>query len=110
MRPVKGQVDDLLAEIKLRAERDERVLVTTPNQKRWQRIYRLPREMGVRIRYLHSEVETFERVEILRNMRLGYSMYWLALTSCGKVWICRRFPWLPFWMQTKKAFSALKPR
>ena len=71
VRPVKGQVDDLLAEIKLRAERDERVLVTTLTKKMAEDLTDYLREMGVRVRYLHSEVETFERVEILRDLRLG---------------------------------------
>ncbi|MCC6610103.1 MAG: excinuclease ABC subunit UvrB [Burkholderiales bacterium] len=71
VRPASTQVDDLLSEITLRAARDERVLVTTLTKKMAEDLTEYLREHGVRVRYLHSEVETVERVEIIRDLRLG---------------------------------------
>jgi excinuclease ABC subunit B len=71
VRPTKGQVDDLLAEIRARAERGERVLVTTLTKKMAEDLADYLTEMGVKTHYLHSEIQTFERVEILRDLRLG---------------------------------------
>ena len=71
VRPVKGQVDDLLEEIRLRAERSERVLVTTLTKRMAEDLSEYFTEVGVRCRYLHSEVETLERVRILRDLRRG---------------------------------------
>jgi excinuclease ABC subunit B len=71
VRPVKGQVDDLLEEIRMRAERNERVLVTTLTKRMSEDLAEYFGEIGVRCRYLHSEVETLERVRILRDLRRG---------------------------------------
>lgn len=71
VRPVKGQVDDLLEEIRVRAQRDERVLVTTLTKRMSEDLSEYFSEVGVRCRYLHSEVETLERVRILRDLRRG---------------------------------------
>ncbi|HEX9222149.1 MAG TPA: excinuclease ABC subunit UvrB [Candidatus Acidoferrales bacterium] len=71
VRPVKGQVDDLLEEIRRRAARAERVLVTTLTKRMAEDLAEYFSEVGVRCRYLHSEVETLERVRILRDLRRG---------------------------------------
>jgi len=71
VRPVKGQVDDLLEEIRLRAERNERVLVTTLTKRMAEDLSEYFTEIGVRCRYLHSEVETLDRIKILRDLRRG---------------------------------------
>ena len=71
VRPVKGQVDDLLEEIRMRAARMERVLVTTLTKRMAEDLAEYFSEVGVRCRYLHSEVETLERVRILRDLRRG---------------------------------------
>jgi excinuclease ABC subunit B len=71
VRPVKGQVDDLLEQIRARAERNERVLVTTLTKRMAEDLSEYMSEVGVRCRYLHSEVETLERVRILRDLRRG---------------------------------------
>jgi excinuclease ABC subunit B len=71
VRPVKGQVDDLLEEIRVRAERNERVLVTTLTKRMSEDLAEYFAEVGVRCRYLHSEIETLERVRILRDLRRG---------------------------------------
>jgi excinuclease ABC subunit B len=71
IRKVAGQVDDLLQEIRLRAERNERVLCTTLTKRMAEDLTEYYRELGVRIRYLHSDVDTLERIDILRDLRLG---------------------------------------
>jgi excinuclease ABC subunit B len=71
VRPAATQVDDLLSEINLRVASDERVLVTTLTKRMAEDLTEYLREHGVRVRYLHSEVETVERVEIIRDLRLG---------------------------------------
>ena len=71
IRPTKGQVDDLIEEIRKRAEHDQRVLVTTLTKKMAEDLTDYLVEMGIRVRYLHSEVDTLQRIEILRDLRLG---------------------------------------
>jgi excinuclease ABC subunit B len=71
VRPTRGQIDDLVAEIRARAEADQRVLVTTLTKKMAEDLTAYLLELGIRVRYLHSEVDTIERVEILRALRLG---------------------------------------
>ncbi len=71
IRPTKGQIDDLLHEIKERAIREQRVLVTTLTKKMAEDLTDYLLEMGVRARYMHSEIDTLERVQIMRELRLG---------------------------------------
>jgi excinuclease ABC subunit B len=71
VRGIKGQVDDLLHEIRHRAERRERVLVTTLTKRMAEDLTQYYQELGVKVRYLHSDIDTLERVEILRDLRRG---------------------------------------
>jgi excinuclease ABC subunit B len=71
VRPVKGQIDDLLNEVRIRAERNERVLVTTLTKKMAESLSEYFAEVGVRVQYLHSDIETLERIKILRDLRRG---------------------------------------
>lgn len=71
VRPVKGQIDDLLHECRVRAERNERVLVTTLTKKMAESLSEYFAEVGVRVTYLHSDIDTLERIKILRNLRRG---------------------------------------
>ena len=71
VRPARTQVDDLLSEVKLRAERKERVLVTTLTKRMAEDLTEYFAEHGVKVRYLHSDIETVERTEIIRDLRLG---------------------------------------
>lgn len=71
VRPIEGQIDDLIEEIRLRTERNERVLVTTLTKKMSEDLTDYLKEIGIRVRYLHSEVKTLERIEIIRQLRLG---------------------------------------
>jgi excinuclease ABC subunit B len=71
VRPVRGQVDDLLAEIRTRASRRERVLVTTLTKRMAEDLTQYYQELGVKVRYLHSDIDTMERIQILRDLRRG---------------------------------------
>ncbi len=71
IRPIRGQIDDLLAEIRIRVERNERVLVTTLTKRMAEDLSGYYTEVGVRCRYMHSEIETLERVRLLRDLRKG---------------------------------------
>ena len=71
IRPIKGQMDDLLGEIKERVKSDERVLVTTLTKKMAEDLTNYLKEMGIRVRYLHSDIATIERADIIRDLRAG---------------------------------------
>src|SRR5207245_7626380 len=71
VRPTRGQVDDLIEEIRRRAEAGARVLVTTLTKKMSEDLTDYLIEMGIRVRYLHSEIDTVQRIEIIRDLRLG---------------------------------------
>jgi excinuclease ABC subunit B len=71
VRPTRGQIDDLIAEIRKRVDKEQRVLVTTLTKKMAEDLTDYLLEMGLRVRYLHSEVDTVQRIEILRDLRLG---------------------------------------
>ncbi|ANF98451.1 excinuclease ABC subunit UvrB [Paenibacillus bovis] len=71
VRPTKGQIDDLINEIRIRIERDERVLVTTLTKKMSEDLTDYLKEVGIKVRYMHSDIKTLERMAILRDLRLG---------------------------------------
>ncbi|HEY1354512.1 MAG TPA: excinuclease ABC subunit UvrB [Ktedonobacteraceae bacterium] len=71
VRPTRGQIDDLLSEIRLRVEKKQRVLVTTLTKKMAEDLADYMQELNIKVHYLHSEIETIERVDILRDLRLG---------------------------------------
>ncbi|WP_010175225.1 excinuclease ABC subunit UvrB [Bacillus coahuilensis] len=71
VRPIEGQIDDLLGEIHERIERNERVLVTTLTKKMSEDLTDYLKEIGIKVQYLHSEIKTLERIEIIRDLRLG---------------------------------------
>lgn len=71
VRPIKGQIDDLVAEINLRIDRHERVFVTTLTKKMAEDITDYLKDLGIKVRYLHSDIKTLERMQILRDLRLG---------------------------------------
>ncbi len=71
VRPIEGQIDDLVGEINLRAEKNERVLVTTLTKKMAEDLTTYLQKMGIRVRYMHSDIDTMERMEIIRDLRLG---------------------------------------
>ncbi len=71
VRPIKGQIDDLVGEVNARIRRDERVLVTTLTKKMAEDLTDYLKELGIKVRYLHSDIKTIERMKILRELRLG---------------------------------------
>ncbi|WP_028783725.1 excinuclease ABC subunit UvrB [Thalassobacillus devorans] len=71
VRPIKGQIDDLIGEINKRIDRNERVLVTTLTKKMSEDLTDYLKEIGIKVAYLHSEIKTLERIEIIRDLRLG---------------------------------------
>ena len=71
VRPIEGQIDDLISEINDRVEKNERVLVTTLTKKMSEDLTDYLKEIGIKVQYLHSEVKTLERAEIIRDLRLG---------------------------------------
>jgi excinuclease ABC subunit B len=71
VRPIEGQIDDLLGEINERIEKNERVLVTTLTKKMSEDLSAYLKEIGIKVQYLHSEIKTLERIEIIRDLRLG---------------------------------------
>ncbi len=71
VRPTEGQIDDLISEIRDRVERDERVLVTTLTKKMSEDLTDYFKEIGIKVRYMHSDIKTLERMAILRDLRLG---------------------------------------
>jgi excinuclease ABC subunit B len=71
VRPTKGQIDDLIKEIRLRAAKNERILVTTITKRLSEDLARFLKDLGLRVKYLHSEIDAIERVEILRDLRLN---------------------------------------
>src|SRR5699024_5884192 len=71
VRPIEGQIDDLIGEINVRIDRDERVLVTTLTKKMAEDLTDYLKELGLKVAYLHSEIKTLERIEIIRDLRIG---------------------------------------
>jgi excinuclease ABC subunit B len=71
VRPIEGQIDDLINEIQMRVERNERVLVTTLTKKMAEDLTNYLKEIGIKVTYMHSEIKTLERIEIIRDLRLG---------------------------------------
>jgi excinuclease ABC subunit B len=104
VRPATHQVDDVLQEIRLRVERGERVLITTLTKRMAEQLTDYLGDNGVKVRYLHSDVDTVERVEIIRDLRLGVSTCWWASTCCARAWTSPKSRWWPSWTPTRKAF------
>jgi len=107
IRPVRAQVDDLLSEIRLRAQVNERVLVTTLTKRMAEDLTEYLNEHGVKVRYLHSDIETVERSEIIRDLRLGKFDVIVGINLLREVSTCRRYPWSRSSMPTRR-ISALR--
>jgi excinuclease ABC subunit B len=106
VRPVGGQVDDLLHEIRERVARSERVLVTTLTKRMAEDLTEYYAEIGVKCRYLHSDIDTLERIKILRELRLGEFDVLIGinlLREGARGWTCPRCPWSPSSMPTRRA-------
>ena len=97
-------------EIRSRADRDERTLVTTLTKKMAEDLTDYLLEMGFKVRYLHSEIDTLERIQIIRELRLGISTCSSASTCCARASTCRRCRWSGSSTPTRRASSEARPR
>jgi len=96
VKPAAHQVDDLLGEVKKQVEKEERTLVTTLTKRMAEDLTEYYANLGIKVKYLHSDIDTMERVEIIRDLRLG--------KFDGKGWICPRYLWLRYWMRIRRVF------
>ena len=110
VRPLGEQIDDLMEEVRARAEQGERVLVTTLTKRTAEDLAEYLRDVGLRVKYLHSEIDAIERVEILRGLRGRSSTAWSASTCCAKGSTCPRSRWWPFSTRTRKGSCARRRR
>ena len=104
VRPARHQVDDLLGEIRERVQLKERVLVTTLTKRMAEDLTEYLAENGVRVRYLHADIDTVERVEIIRDLRLGQFDVLVGINLLRKGWICRKCRWWRFSTPTRRVF------
>ena len=102
VRPVEGQIDDLIGEVNKEIANKHKILITTLTKRMAEDLTDYMRELGIRVRYLHSDIDTLERTEIVRDMRLDVFDVLVGINFCEKVWIFRKSHWLQFWMQIKK--------
>ena len=110
VRPTTGQVDDLLGEIRDRAAKQQRVLVTTLTKRMAEDLTDYLAENEVRVRYLHSEIHSIERIEIIQDLRLGEYDVLVGVNLCGKAWTCRRCRWWRSSMPVRRAFCGRSAR
>lgn len=106
VRPVTTQVDDLLSEIRLRVAVEERVLVTTLTKRMAEDLTEYLADHDVRVRYLHSDIDTVERVEIIRDLRLGKFDVLVGINLLREGLDMPEVSWWPFWMRTRRASCA----
>ena len=99
MRPVEGQIDDLIGEVNKEIAQHHKVLITTLTKRMAEDLTDYMKEVGIRVKYLHSDIDTLERAQIIRDMRLDV---FDVLVGCERVWIFRRSLWWPFWMRIRK--------
>ena len=102
VRPILSQIDDIIDEAKIRAKRDERVLITTLTKRMAEDLTEHLLDQGVRARYMHSDIGTLERVEILRDLRKGEFDVLVGINLLREGLDLPEVHWLPFWMQIKK--------
>lgn len=110
VRPTAGQVDDLVGEIRRRIEREERVLVTTLTKKMAEDLTNYLQELGIKVQYLHSDVQSLERAEILRDLRLGTYDVVIGVNLLREGWICLKCRWWRFWTRIRRASCVQRRR
>ena len=109
VKPLKGQIDDLIEEIRKRVKAKGRVLALTLTKRTAEELTDYLRDIGINVRYLHSEIDAIERVEILRSLRKGDSVCWSGLICCARGWTCRKSASSRSSMRTRKVICALRP-
>jgi excinuclease ABC subunit B len=107
---VKGQVDDLIAEIREREKRGERVLVTTLTKRMAEDLTDYLQQIGIRVRYMHSDIDAIERMEILRDLRLGRFDVLVGINLLREGSTCRRCRWSRSSTRTRRASCAMSAR
>jgi superfamily II DNA/RNA helicase len=106
VKSTKGQIDDLIHQIKERTAKNERVLVTTLTKKMSEDLTDYLLDAGIRTRYLHSEVDTLKRIELLRDLRWGSTTSWSASTCSARGSTCPRSRWCRSSTPTRRGSSA----
>jgi len=109
VKPLKGQIDDLMEEVRARAEKKERTLVTTLTKRSAEELTDYLRDLGINVRYLHSEIDAIERVEVLRALRKGDFDVLVGINLLREVWTCRRSPSSPYLTPTRRVTCAAPP-
>jgi len=110
IRSARSQVDDVIDEVHRVTAQGYRTLVTTLTKRMAEDLTEYMHDQGIKVRYMHSDIDTLERIEILRDLRLGAFDVLSASTCCAKVWIFPNARWWPFSMPTRRAFSGPKHR
>ena len=110
VKPTTGQIDDLLHQVRTRVDRGERVLITTLTKRMAEELSDYLREVGIKTHHLHSEVNTLERSEILRDLRLGVYDVIVGINLLREGWTSPRWAWSRSWMPTKRATCGRRPR
>ncbi len=110
VRPTESQVDDLMSECREVVSQGGRVLVTTLTKRMAEDLTEYLHEAGIRVRYIHSDVDTLERLEIIRDLRLVPSTFWSVSTCCARAWTSRNAPWSASSTPTRRVTCAPRPR
>ena len=108
VRPTEGQIDDLIGEIRKRTEVGQRVLVTTLTKNMAEELTLFLEKFGVAVKYIHHDVESMERMELLRDLRLGVYHVLVGINLLREGLDLPEVSWWPFWMRIRKAFCAAK--
>ena len=103
-------MDDLLAECREQMQKGGRVLVTTLTKRMAEDLTEYMTEAGIKVRYLHSDVDTLERIEIIRDLRRGVFDVLVGINLLREGWIFPNARWSPSWTPTRKASCAALPR
>lgn len=110
IKPVKNQVDDLIAQIKERVAKGHKALVMTLTKRMSEDLSIYLGNAGIRAKYLHSEIDSIQRAQIIRDLRLGEFDVIVGVNLLREDWTCRRCHWWPFWMRIRPASCALPAR
>lgn len=110
IRPVKGQIDDLISEVNKNAAKGYRTLVTTLTKRMAEMLTEHLDSIGIRVRYMHSDIDTMERMEIIRDLRLGEFDVLVGINLLREDWIFRKWGLLLYLMLTRKAFCGRQRR
>ncbi len=110
VRPVEGQIDDLIGEINARTAKEQRVLVTTLTKKMAEDLTAYLEKTGIKVRYMHHDVDTIERMEIIRDLRKGEFDVLVGINLLREGLDIPRFRWWRSWMPIKRASCAARPR